>query len=218
MNFTPTVNTKQQPFIKSQPQQNNVAVQKFTPLTPEQLKQIQDQLIQNPTPYMPKYKPGIIPRIRAYFTNLTEIVKGSVSGMLYGISAGIPAAGAAMLLVGKGASGAISRTKLGEGVLLASTMGGLLSGAFAGQKKSIVDTVKSGGVGLLYGAAAGIPSAIVAAALAKSKGANVAKAVFVTATAVNTIIGAYVGKLIANGKRANIYMQHGAVNNLIEKK
>lgn len=218
MNNTLPINTKQQSFIKSQPQQNNVGVQKYTPLTPEQLKQIQDQLIQNPTPYMNKYKPGIIPRVRAYFTNLTEIVKGSVSGMLYGVSAGIPAAGAAMLLVGKGASSALSRTKIGEGVLLASTLGGLLSGAFAGQKKNLVDTIKSGGVGLLYGASAGIPSAIVAAALAKSKGGNVAKAVFITATAVNTIIGAYVGKLIANGKRANIYMQHGAVENLISKK
>lgn len=168
--------------------------------------------LETPQPkYMPAYKPGFVARVRAFFRRLTETVKGSFVGLCYGVTAGAPAAAATALMLN--GEKAVKNTQIGKVVLASSVIASTLAGAFVG-KKGMGESIKGAGVGLLYGLAAGIPATLVAVALKGKGAATAAKAVLIAATAVSTIIGAYVGKLIANGKVANIYMQHGAVENL----
>lgn len=179
-------------------------------------KQVPLAELQTPQPqYMPAYKPGFIAKVRAFFAKLTETVKGSVVGLCYGVTAGAPAAAATAIMLSGGK--AVKGTQIGKVVMASSAIAGTLAGAFVG-KKGVGESLKGAGVGFLYGAAAGIPAALAAMALKAKGAAPAAKAVLITATAVSTLIGAFVGKLIANGKVANIYMQHGAVNNLVGKK
>lgn len=156
--------------------------------------------------YLKPFKPGLIARVRAFFTNLAETTKGAVAGMFYGAAAGVPAAAVGAFMVKGGA--AVKATKLGKFVLAAGALGGLLTGALVG-KKTASESIKGAGVGVLYGAAAGAAASLTAIAL-KSKGAGpVAKGALIAATVINTIIGAWVGKLVANGKVGKIYDQHG---------
>lgn len=157
------------------------------------------------------YKPGLIAKVRAFFTNLAETTKGAVVGMFYGIAAGGPAAVAAALLT-KGST-AVKSTKLGKVILAAAAIGGTLVGALAGKSKTS-DSIKGAGVGFLYGAAGGAASALTVGAMNMAKKGKLAatpawKAALISAVAVNTVIGAWVGKLIANGKIGKIYDQHG---------
>ncbi|MEW5820369.1 MAG: hypothetical protein AB1782_09275 [Cyanobacteriota bacterium] len=166
-----------------------------------------------PAAYMKPFKPGFIARVRAFFTNLAETTKGAVVGLFYGAAAGGAAAGVAAFMTkgGQAAASAVKSWPLLRNVFVASTIGGLAIGAVAGKQKAS-ESIKGAGVGALYGAAAGVPAALTALAL-KSRGAGpVAKGVMIAATAVNAIIGAWVGKLIANGKVGKIYDQHGRAN------
>lgn len=171
------------------------------------------ELTVQPTQYMKPFKPGLIARVRAFFTGLTETVKGAVVGLFYGAAAGGAAAGVAAFMTkgGTAAATAVKSMPLLKNVFIASTAGGLLIGALAG-KKGPSEAIKGAGIGAMYGAAAGLPAALAAIAL-KGKGAGpVAKGVLIAATVVNTVIGAWVGKLVANGKIGRIYDQHGRSN------
>lgn len=168
--------------------------------------------------YVKPFKPGFIARVRALVTNVTETIKGSIVGLSYGVAAGIPAAGAAAYMASKAAAGqALKSTQIGKFVLAAGAAGGLIAGALVG-KKGAWDTLRGAAVGLIYGISASIPAALVAIAL-KNKGATTAaKGVLIAATAVNTILGAWIGKLIANGKVGTILFQHGLGKNLTTEK
>ena len=159
---------------------------------------------------MQPFKPGFIARVRAFFTGLKETTKGAVVGMFYGAAAGVGAM-LAVALKGKGAS-ALKGFKMAKLVMAASTAAGLLVGAFAG-KKQVSESIKGAGIGTLYGAAGGIGATVATLGFQKFKPAGpIAKAAMIGAVAVNTVIGAYVGKLIANGKIGKIYDQHGRNN------
>lgn len=206
MSLSPVTFQAMKPTFKAQPQGGNQGViPAGVSLADLQTKQPQ---------YMQTYKPGFIAKVRAFFTKIGEVSKGAIVGLCYGAAAGLPAAGVAGFMAKSGQ--AVSATQLGKFVFGAAALGGLLSGAFVGKQK-VSESIKGAGVGLAYGAAAGIPAAIAAIALKGKGAAPAAKGALIAAAAMTTVIGAWVGKLIANGKVANIYMQHGAVNNIVGK-
>jgi hypothetical protein len=166
------------------------------------------EALQTPQPkYLQPYKPGFFARAGAVFVGLKETTKGAIAGMLYGTAVGAPAAAAAML-VAKTAKEGLKNTKLGKLILGTAVVGGTLAGAFVGKKK-VSDSLKGAGTGFLYGAAGGTAAAATGMIINSLGKGNMGKGVLAAAIVVNTIIGAFVGKLRGNQKTGEVYDMFG---------
>jgi hypothetical protein len=156
------------------------------------------------------YKPNWKARIAAGFVSFTETTKGAISGLLYGTAVGAPAAIMASILTRGGE--AAKNTRLGKIIFGTAVVAGTLAGGFVGKQK-VSDSIKGAGVGLLYGAtggAAATGTAMVMNSLAKNgKKLPMGKGVFAAAAIMNTLIGAYIGKLHGNKRAGDMHDMWG---------
>lgn len=188
--------------------------------------------------YMPSYKPDLLTKTRAFLANIKNVGGETIGGAVKGLAGGGVAAGVAWAInkaasskqvVQQGAEGAAKAAKAFPPVKFALA---LLAGATAGSalisainKPTMGQTINGAANGAGYGLLAGIPMAVAAgvgkALEAKFPAAGrLAKPLGIMAftTIGGSITGGAIGKMIANRKVSNIFMEGGAVNNLIGKK
>lgn len=161
-----------------------------------------ENLTVQPNQYqMQPYKPGFFAKTLASGSWLLETSKHAVKGLMYGAVAGGAATGVAAFLTKGGA--AITKTKLGQAIAVASAGAGLVVGAVFG-KKSFGESIKGTFIGGFYGAVAAIPAAITAIAL-HAKGKPMGKGIMIASTIATAIAGAKVGSYYGNKEAGAVY-------------